>query len=126
MKKSILIIEDDLVNQHLLRNMLSDEGYLIKSILDGSDIIADASILTSDLILLDMMIPHLYQSSDLINIYKDLQTPIIVMSSIDKEDGEYFSRKIDALDFFEKPINYSSLLKIINSTLKKSKIKSCA
>jgi len=117
MKKKILIIEDDIVSQHLLRNMLSQEGYKTESIMDGSDILSDLSVLKSDLILLDMMIPHLYESSDLINLYKDVTTPIIVMSSIDKEDGEYFANKIGARAFFPKPLNYLELIIKVNSIL---------
>lgn len=117
MTKKILIVEDDLVNQHLLRNMLTEEGYNIKSIVDGLEILSDSHVLEADLILLDMMIPHLYESSDLINLYKDINTPIIVMSSIDKEDGEYFANKINAIAFIEKPINYLELLVRINTLL---------
>tara|TARA_B100000809_G_C15135358_1_gene530316 strand:+ start:2287 stop:2679 length:393 start_codon:yes stop_codon:yes gene_type:complete len=129
--KKILIIEDDLVSQHLLRNMLALEGYITESIMDGSDILSDLTVLKSDLILLDMMIPHLYESSDLINLYKDVTTPIIVMSSIDKEDGEYFTKKIDAQAFFPKPLNYLELIIKINSVLttntpKSSTRKNCA
>jgi len=131
MKKKVLIIEDDFVSQHLLRNLLAQEGYITKSIMDGSDILSDSSVLKSDLILLDMMIPHLYESADLINLYKDVTTPIIVMSSIDKEDGEYFAKKIDALAFFPKPLNYLELVLKINSILypdtpMSSKNKNCA
>lgn len=121
--KKILIIEDDPVNQHLLRNMLSQEGYIIESIMDGLDILNDLTVLKSDLILLDMMIPHLYESSDLINLYKDINTPTIVMSSIDREDGEYFAKKIGALAFFSKPVNYLELLIKINSTLSTDSIR---
>jgi DNA-binding response OmpR family regulator len=97
--------------------MLTEEGYEVKSIVDGLEILSDSHILESDLILLDMMIPHLYESSDLINLYKDVSTPIIVMSSIDKEDGEYFANKINAIAFIEKPINYTELLVRVNTLL---------
>ena len=49
-----------------------------------------------------MMIPHIYDSSELINLYKDNEAPVVVVSSIDKEDGLYFSKKINAQAFFSK------------------------
>lgn len=114
--KEILIIEDDEVMQLLLRNLFSDAGYKVKSIMDGTDI-NDINISKSDLIIVDMMIPHIYESSDLIDIYKGHQVPIIVVSSIDKEDGLYFTKKINAQAFFNKPFKSSELLKKVNSLL---------
>jgi len=118
--KKIIIIEDDKVMQFLLRNLLKDAGYSVKSIVDGSEITANNKVLLmADLIILDMMIPHLYESSQLIDIYKSLETPIIVMSSIDKEDGEYFTRKINAHTFFNKPFEPEKLLNEVNIILNK-------
>jgi len=108
--KEILIIEDDAVMQHLLRNLFTDAGFKVKSIMDGKDIKRE-TLSDSDLIIVDMMIPHIYESADLINLYSGQHSPIIVISSIDVDDGLYFKRKINAEAFFSKPINPSELLK---------------
>jgi DNA-binding response OmpR family regulator len=115
--KKIVIIEDNKVIQFLLRGLLKDAGYAVTSIFDGNEITTNKKVLIADLIILDMMIPHIYESSQLINIYKDLKTPIIVISSIDKEDGEYFTKKINARSFFNKPFNPTELVKEINFIL---------
>ena len=103
--KEILIIEDDIVMQFLLRNLFTEAGYNIKSIMDGKDLYENKDVLSADLIILDMMIPHIYDSSDLINLYKDHKSPVVVVSSIDKEDGLYFCKKISAQAFFSKPFD---------------------
>jgi DNA-binding response OmpR family regulator len=115
--KEILIIEDDIVMQFLLRNLFINEGYKVNSIMDGIDLTAHKHIDSADLIILDMMIPHVYDSSKLINLYKDHVAPIIVVSSIDKDDGLYFCKKINAQHFFNKPFKSKELLKKANSLI---------
>ena len=115
--KDILIIEDDIVMQFLLRNLFTDAGYRVNSIMDGKDLADHKDIQSADLIILDMMIPHVYDSSDLIDLYKDHESPIVVVSSIDKEDGLYFCKKIDAQAFFNKPFDSSELLKKVEFLL---------
>ena len=118
--KEILIIEDDIVMQFLLRNLFKNEGYKVNSIMDGMDLTGHKYIDTADLIIVDMMIPHVYNSTELINIYKDHISPIIVVSSIDKDDGLYFCKKINAQHFFNKPFKSTELLKKANSLLAKN------
>jgi two-component system OmpR family response regulator/two-component system response regulator CpxR len=123
--KEILIIEDDIVMQFLLRNLFTDAGYKVNSIMDGTDLIDHKAIESADLIILDMMIPHVYDGSDLIKLYKGHESPIIVISSIDKEDGLYFSKKIDAQAFFNKPFESEDLfkkVKLLLETHKKTEI----
>jgi DNA-binding response OmpR family regulator len=121
--KEILIIEDDIVMQFLLRNLFTEAGYKVNSIMDGKDLEDHKDIKTADIIILDMMIPHVYDSSHLIDLYKDHKSPIIVVSSIDKEDGLYFCKKIDAQAFFSKPFNSSELLKKVELLLEASLLK---
>ena len=121
--KSILIIEDDRVMQVLLRNLFIEAGYSVNSIMDGKDLIDDDEIFSTDLIIVDMMIPHLYESSDLINLYKNRKAPIIVISAIDKDDGIYFTKKINGQAFFNKPFNPKELLNTVNTLINKKKEK---
>jgi DNA-binding response OmpR family regulator len=119
--KKILIIEDDIVMQFLLRNLFTEAGYQIKSIMDGKELYGNKDALLADLIILDMMIPHIYESSELINLYKNHKSPVIVVSSIDKDDGLYFCKKINAQAFFNKPFESKELLKKVNSILTNEK-----
>ena len=93
--------------QHLLRNLFTEKGYKINSIMDGKDIVENEHLTSANIIILDMMIPHVYEGADLINCYKDIKSPIIVVSSIDEEDGLYFCKKINAQAFFNKPGNHN-------------------
>jgi DNA-binding response OmpR family regulator len=121
--KQILIIEDDIVMQFLLRNLFTDAGHAVNSIMDGKDLAKHKDLKSADLIILDMMIPHVYDSSSLIELYKDNDTPIIVVSSIDEEDGLYFCKKIEAQAFFSKPFDSGKLLNKVDFLLETHKKK---
>jgi DNA-binding response OmpR family regulator len=91
--------------------------------MDGKDLAKHKDLKSADLIILDMMIPHVYDSSSLIELYKDNDTPIIVVSSIDEEDGLYFCKKIEAQAFFSKPFDSGKLLNKVDFLLETHKKK---
>jgi DNA-binding response OmpR family regulator len=103
--------------QFLLRNLFTDAGFKVNSIMDGKELVDHKDVAAADLIILDMMIPNVYDSSSLIDAYKDHKSPIIVVSSIDEEDGLYFSKKIGAQAFFSKPFDSAKLLSKVEQLL---------
>jgi DNA-binding response OmpR family regulator len=115
--KEITIIEDDKVTQYLLRTLLVKEGYKVNSILDGIDILENKKLLKGDLIILDIMLPNINDSSTLISLYEKLNIPIIVISSMDKYDGIYFTKKINAESFFNKPFDHREIVNEIKDIL---------
>ena len=46
--KEILIIEDDIVMHFLLRNLFTEAGYTIKSIMDGKELFDNIDALSTD------------------------------------------------------------------------------
>jgi len=115
--KKITIVEDDKITQYLLKCLLIKEGYSVTSITDGQDIIENKDVLSTDLIILDIMLPNIYDSSTLIGLYKDIDAPIIVMSTMDKFDGIYFTKKINAESFFSKPLDHREVVNEVNDIL---------
>ena len=55
----ILIVEDDLDIQELLRNFLREAGYETTIVSDGMEAIASFSASHFDLVLLDIMLPKI-------------------------------------------------------------------
>ena len=116
--KKIAVVEDDKVTQYLLSSLLVKEGYKVKSISNGRDILENEKILISDLIILDIMLPNIYDSSKLISLYENLKIPIIVISSMDKYDGIYFTKKINGESYFSKPFDYRDIINEVKDLLK--------
>ncbi len=116
--KTILIIEDDKVTQFLLNNAFQNQGYNTKSIHDGRDLIKNESLIQGDLIILDIMMPNIYDSSQLVALYEKISIPIIVISSMEKEDGIYFTKKIGGESFFSKPLDPNILVNEVNDVFR--------
>ena len=75
----ILIVEDDLDIQDLLRNFLQEVGYEITIASDGMEAIALFSSVHFDLILLDIMLPKIDGFTVCELIRKQSQVPIILL-----------------------------------------------
>lgn len=115
--KKITIIEDDRITRHLLQSLLRKEGYIVHCIDDGEDLMSNVNQINADLVIADIMMPNIYDSSKLISIYQNINKPIIVISSMDTFDGVYFTKKIDGESFFPKPLDFRTIIEEVNDLL---------
>ena len=115
--KEITIIEDDRITQFLLKTLLLKEGYIVNCVMDGKEILEKKSLFSVDLVILDIMMPNMYDSAKLISVYQNITAPIIVMSSMDKSDGIYFTKKINAESYFTKPLDHRDIINEVNDIL---------
>ena len=121
MKKqpTILVIDDSEVNIDILVELL--EGYDVLVALDGKTACEIAREEDLDLILLDIMMPHLngYETCRLLK--KNAKTKKIpIIFSTAKTDEESIAKAYDAggIDFVSKPFKPKELLARINTHLK--------
>jgi DNA-binding response OmpR family regulator len=115
--KKITIIEDDRVTRSLIQKLLRKEGYIVHGIEDAEDLVNNVYTINADLVIADIMMPHVYDVGKLISIYQNLDKPIIVISSMDSYDGIYFTKKINGESFFQKPLDFRDLVKEVNDLL---------
>ncbi len=59
MQKSILVIDDNFVNQKLLRVLLTADGYNVKTAYDATSAMDVLKIFVPDLILMDLQLPNM-------------------------------------------------------------------
>jgi DNA-binding response OmpR family regulator len=59
MNESILIVEDEEGLRMTLSDRLQSEGYVVELAADGEEGVNKATSLTFDLVILDIMLPHL-------------------------------------------------------------------
>lgn len=116
--KKILIAEDDIDINNLIKDILKKEKYDVISAYSGTEALLAIEENNIDLILLDLMLPEL-SGEAIINKIKDV--PIIVISAkISPED------KVNALlnganDYLTKPFNTNELLARIKVQLRINK-----
>lgn len=117
--KKILIVEDEPKLRCELKLFLKNNGYEVIELLDFNDTTNFIKKNRADLILLDINIPNINGEVVLKEIRKELNTPIIMVTSRNTELDELLSINYGADDFVTKPYNSQILLARIERLLKR-------
>lgn len=116
--QKILIVEDDIDIQDILKNHLIDAGYEVAVASDGVTGIAMFDD-TIDLVLLDIMLPKIDGYGVCEVIRKRSQIPIIMLTALSDEENQLrgFEQQID--DYIPKPFSPKILLCKIAAILRR-------
>jgi two-component system sensor histidine kinase/response regulator len=109
----ILVVDDRLENAALLFNILSENGYEVRQVINGKQAINAAYYDPPDLILLDIMMPDLngYEvCQKLKESDKTAQIPIIFLSALDMEDDKVKAFEMGGVDYITKPFQVREVL----------------
>ena len=117
--KTILIIEDELDIQELLRTYLEDAGYRTAVAGDGVAALSLFRTQTFDLILLDLMLPKIDGFGVCELIRRQSQVPIIMLTALDGEDQQLKGFGMDIDDYVTKPFSMPILLEKIRVILRR-------
>ena len=116
--QKILIVEDDIDIQDILKNHLMDAGYEVAIASDGVVGIAMFDD-TIDLVLLDIMLPKIDGYGVCEVIRKRSQVPVIMLTALSDEENQLrgFEQQID--DYIPKPFSPKILLCKIAAILRR-------
>lgn len=120
MAKTILVIDDDIITQNMLRSTLMQAGYSVTVASNGEEGIKRASEQPPDLIILDIMMPGMGGDDVAGFLQMDPETqkiPIIFLSSLIKENEKRSSGAKDRIVYLSKPYNRDELLNQIKKML---------
>lgn len=120
MGKRILVIEDEVSIQNILRIFLEDAGYQVTLADDGMDGIAAFHKDSFDLVLLDIMMPRLDGYSVCEMIRNESSTPIILLTALDDEDNQMKGFNLLADDYITKPFSMPLVLKRMEAVLRRA------
>lgn len=117
----ILVVDDEPGNLFLLEGLLSEEGFEVRTALNGKDAIALAKSELPDVILLDIMMPQITGLDVLEALLKDpstLHIPVIMVTAkVEAEDVEEALSK-GAVEYIKKPINEVEMLARLRTILR--------
>lgn len=119
----ILIIEDDTTLKEELK-LLTNAGYNAETLKNFKNAVEEIKQNNPDLILLDINIPYINGELLLQEIRKEMNTPVIMVTSRVNETDELISMSYGADDYITKPYNPNILLLRINAILKRLENKS--
>lgn len=117
--KSILIVEDEEIIRKELETLLKNSGYNALSLNSFSNAKEDIINKKADLILLDINLPNINGEMLLKEIRKEINTPVIMVTSRNDEVDEVLSISYGADDYITKPYNPTVLLLRIQNIFKR-------
>jgi putative two-component system response regulator len=120
-KPKILIVDDDAISSMAIEGLLSSEPYELYFASNGLDGIATATILHPDLILLDVMMPHMdgFEVCKRIRALSDIaEVPILLITSLDDQSSRISGLQAGADDFITKPYNSVELFARLQTILR--------
>ncbi|MEM7801806.1 MAG: response regulator [Chloroflexota bacterium] len=118
--KTIQIIEDSAPLRQLLTEFFAVKGYRTIESMDGQEALEMFKREEPDLILLDLLMPHVNGYTVIKEIKKTKETPIIVMSSQAMSDNVEKSETLGADEYIVKPFSMTALFNTVETMLNQS------
>ena len=116
----ILIIDDDINICELLRIYLEKEGFEAAVETDGLKAISAFNSFNPDLVLLDIMLPHLDGWQICREIRKTSQTPIIMITAKGETFDKVLGLELGADDYITKPFETKEVIARIKAVLRRT------
>jgi two-component system alkaline phosphatase synthesis response regulator PhoP len=121
-KANILLVEDEENLHDALKLNLELEGYEITSAFDGNEALKAVKDEYFDLIILDVMLPHVdgITVTETIRIQNN-EVPILILSAKNSSADRVLGLKKGADDYMVKPFNLEELLLRVSKLISKNK-----
>lgn len=106
--KTILIVEDNLVNRKLLLTILRPFAYRLLTAVDGEEAVAIASQELPDLILMDLQLPKMngYEATQVLRASVDTQhIPIVALTAHAMPEERQNAQQVGFDGYITKPID---------------------
>ena len=120
MPRKILIVEDELSIQSVLKELLSDAGYAVAAASDGEEGVRLFRQGGFDLVLLDIMLPGLDGFGVCRAIRSMGNTPVIMLTALDEEEAQVRAFEMQADDYITKPFSLKLVLLRVEAVLRRA------
>jgi putative two-component system response regulator len=118
---TILVADDQGANRELLEELLTTQGFKVITVSDGADALEQLRRTQVDVVLLDVMMPHLNGFEVCERIKSDPSTyliPVILVTALSGKEDRIEGIKAGADDFLARPVDRMELLARVRSLLK--------
>ena len=115
----ILIVDDEEMIRAVLREYVEFEGDEAFEAVDGMDAVKKCRENDYDLVLMDVMMPHLDGFSAVKEIKKTKDVPIIMLSARGEEYDKLFAFEIGVDDYVTKPFSPKEVMARIHAVVKR-------
>jgi len=115
------VAEDDAIIQKFLHILLTREGYNVKLVGHGAEVIKEFHNSKPDLLLLDIMMPGMDGFEVCRKIRKESNLPIIILSAKEENEDKILGLILGCDDYITKPFDSTELILRINAVLRRVK-----
>ena len=119
-KGDLLIVDDKPANLRLLASMLVEQGYKVRSAINGPLAITATQVAPPDMILLDINMPEMngYEVCERLKADKETRDiPIIFISALDETQDKVKAFTIGGVDYITKPFQLEEVLARVETHL---------
>ncbi len=106
----ILVVDDEKSLREFMRRNLEVRGYTVYSAGNGLEALAVFSREFVDLVIMDVMMPHMDGLETIRRIRENSMVPIIVLSALGEEQDKIRALNLGADDYLTKPFGVGELL----------------
>ncbi len=119
MNATVLVVDDDPEIVSAITKLLELEGYTVLKAYDGLEALEVLSQNKVHLILMDLMMPRVDGLSAVMQIRKNKNIPIIILSAKTEDSDKILGLNVGADDYIAKPYNPMELLARVGSQLRR-------
>lgn len=116
----ILVVEDDLDIQELIKQFLMTQQYSVEVASDGIEGMKLFNKQSFDLILLDVMMPNLNGFEVAKMIRNQSNVPIILLTALEEEQDQLKGFDLGIDDYITKPFSFHVLIRRVEAVLRRS------
>src|SRR4029079_13948416 len=123
MAKRILIVEDDPDIAHLVARYLTKAGFVTEHIASGREAMQVVTARTPDLMVLDLLLPHVDALEICPRVRADASTaaiPIIMLTARAEESERIVGLELGADDYLAKPLSPNELVARVRALLRRA------
>ncbi len=117
---TVLVVDDEKALRDFVRRNLEVRGYRVLTAANGLEALAIFERESVDLIILDLMMPHL-DGLEMTRRLREVSTvPIIILSALGEESDKVRAFDLGADDYLTKPFGVGELLGRVKAVLRRS------
>jgi DNA-binding NtrC family response regulator len=120
---SILVIDDEEIMREILHELLTREGYSVRTAPTAGEGIELAKALPFDAVILDVMLPDMSGLSALEEIRRiDEELPILMITAFASVETAISAMKRGAFDYITKPFKNDEVLVVLNNATERRRL----
>lgn len=119
-KVAVLVVDDEQSLRDFVSRNLQKRNFEVHTAANGLEALAVFNANRIDLVIMDLMMPHMDGIEAIRQIRQSSVTPIVVLSALEEEHHKVQALNLGADDYLTKPFGVSELLARVNAVLRRA------